>query len=326
MSSGAVRWGLIGAGDIVRKRVAAGLKNAAYSRLVSIARGQADKAAEFANEFGIPRHFADWRELIADPEIDAVYVATPVAQHEEQTIAALEAGKHVLCEKPVALDSAAGDRMVDAARSVCRKLGVAYYRRFYPVIRRIQALLAEGTIGDLVIVQINSFEQFDRAPGEPRAWLLDSEQSGGGPMMDFGCHRVDVLHCLFGSIRGVRAFAGQVRYQRAVEDTAGAFLHFSSGGHGTVTVTHAALEPQDTLDIFGTQGSLHVRELNAGDLRVVTAEGESTEQHSPHANWHQPLIEDFVQSIREDRAPGVPGSAAVDVQRTMDAVYQDVAP
>src|SRR4029077_18488265 len=99
-----VRWGLIGCGDIAAKRLAAALRDTPRSALVAVARRRADLAEEFARQHGARRSYADWRDLVRDPEIDAVYVATPVRLHPEHAIAAAEAGKHVLCEKPMALD------------------------------------------------------------------------------------------------------------------------------------------------------------------------------------------------------------------------------
>src|SRR5262245_657170 len=106
-----LRWGLVGCGDISEKRVAAALRSAPEGRLGAVARARAELAADSAARHGASRSYADWRELLRDPEIDAVYVATPVRHHAEQAIEALEAGKHVLCEKPMALDVAECERM-----------------------------------------------------------------------------------------------------------------------------------------------------------------------------------------------------------------------
>ncbi len=318
----ALRWGLIGCGDIARKRVAPALRDATGSRLAAVSRRQAELAAAFAEEFGAERTYPDWHELVADPEIDAVYVATPVAQHAEQTIAAAEAGKHVLCEKPMALDVAACDRMIEAARANDVRLGVAYYRRFYPVRRRIAELLAGGALGKPVTAQINAFERFDRRPGEPRSWLLDRAQSGGGPMMDFGSHRVEVLLSLFGAPLAVRGWRANVLFDdRDVEDTAGALLSFAGGVSAQLTVSHAAAEAQDTFEVYLTEGSLHVAALNQGVLVVRDKDGERSESLPPHANFHQPLVEDFLAAVRESREPEVSGSDGRDTQRVLAQIY-----
>ena len=305
IDSKSIAWGLIGAGDIARKRVAPALRDAPSSTLLAVSRARPELAAEFARAFGIPRPYADWRELIADRDVDAVYIATPVRVHAEQAVAAADAGKHVLCEKPMAMTVAECDRIIAACRGNGVALGVAYYRHFYPVIARIKAILASGELGDPVVAELDAFEQFRPPPDHPRTWLLNPAESGGGPMMDFGCHRLEILLNLFGAVRRVTSLVANVAFTRDVEDTAVAALQFERGTCTTVTVTHAAQEPRDTVSVFCTRGSMHVGTLNRGDLRITTAGGESNESHPPAANSHQPLIEDFVAAVLTRREPGV---------------------
>jgi predicted dehydrogenase len=317
-----VRWGLIGCGDIARKRVAPALRDSEGSRLVSVSRARAELAEEFAKAFEAKQWYADWREQVRDPGIDAVYVATPVSLHAEQTVAAAEAGKHVLCEKPMALDAEACGRMIAACKANNVRLGVAYYRRFYPVVKRIAEMLEWDEIGRVVVAQIDAFESFNPKPWEPRAWLVDPEQSGGGPMMDFGSHRIEVLLNLLGPVADVTGFVDRVRFERKVEDTAIAVFRMESGARAQLTVTHAAAEPLDSLDIYGTAGSLHVESLNRGDLRIVGPFGDRLEQHPPHANLHQPLVEDFILALRKMREPAVSGETGREVQRLLDEIYR----
>ena len=171
-----VAWGLIGCGDIARRRIAPALRDLDGCDLVAVSRGRSELAASFAEEFGARKSFGAWRELLGDVDIDAVYIATPVHLHAEQTIAAAEAGKHVLCEKPLAMNVAECDRMIAASRANKVKLGVAYYRHFYPVIKRVKEIIQSGELGVPVLAQINAFEWFDPAPVHPRAWLLRADQ------------------------------------------------------------------------------------------------------------------------------------------------------
>src|SRR5216117_940777 len=139
-----LRWGLIGCGDIARKRVAPALRDSPACELVAVNRAQSALAESFARTFGARRWYADWHELLVDADIDAVYIATPVHLHAPQTLAAAEAGKHVLCEKPMAMDAVECDRMIAACRANRVKLGVAYYRHFYPVIERAKEIIQLG--------------------------------------------------------------------------------------------------------------------------------------------------------------------------------------
>jgi predicted dehydrogenase len=313
-----IGWGLVGCGDIAAKRVAAALGQAEGSTLVTVARARAERAAEFAERHGARRWHADWRDVLKDPEVDAVYLATPVRLHAEQAVAAAEAGKHVLCEKPIALDVASGERMLAAARAGGVRLGVAYYRHHYPVVARLREILRSGEIGEPVLAQVQAFEPFDPGPDHPRAWLMRRSESGGGPMADFGCHRIEVLLDLLGPVAEVHGLPDNVRYkEREVEDTCVAHLRLRSGAVAVLTVTHAAFDSRDTLEILGTKGAAHVSVLNQGTLRVTTAGGTREERHPPHANLHQPLVEDFVAAIREGRQPAVSGAVGLEVARVM---------
>jgi predicted dehydrogenase len=304
--------------------VAAALGGSPGSALVAVARARAELAADFAARHGARRWHADWRDLLEDDEVDAVYVATPVRLHEEQAIAAAEAGKHVLCEKPMALDVGGCERMIAAARAHGVRLGVAYYRHHYPVVARLRALVASGEIGEPVLAQVQAFEPFDPPPDHPRAWLLRRSESGGGPMADFGCHRIEVLLDLLGPLAEARGFFGNVRLRdREVEDTCVAHLRFRRGAAAVVAVTHAVHEPRDTLEIFATRGSAHVSVLNQGVLRVLTAAGPREERHSPHSNLHQPLVEDFVAAVREGREPVVSGEVGLEVSRVLELLHRE---
>jgi len=317
-----LRWGIIGAGDIVRRRVAPAINDLPNCELTAIARANADKAEEFARQFGAKRWYADWRELVKDEEVDAVYVATPVYLHAPQTIAAAEAGKQVLCEKPMAMNADECDEMIAACEANGVKLGIAYYRRFYPVLARVRELLTLGEIGRPVVAQINSFEYVDISPGDSRHWFLEKAKNGGGPMMDFGCHRLEVLTNLFGSVRRMSSLTANVQWKdREVEDTAVATIEFESGPVATVTVTHGAFEPQDTLDIFGTAGSIHIPVLNRGVVRIVTKGGERSESHPNGANTDEPLIADFTNAALNDKKPSVGGDAGREIARLMDEIY-----
>ena len=315
------RWGLIGAGDIARKRVAPALRDSPSSTLTAVARARADLVNEFARSFGVLQAYARWQELVSDSDIDGVYIATPVHLHAEQTIAAAEAGRHVLCEKPMAMNVAECDRMIAACRANHVTLGVAYYRRFYPIVRRVKAILESGEIGDPVIVQINAFEPFNPDPDHPRYWLMKKAESGGGPMFDFGCHRLEVLLNIFGAIRRAAGMMANVRFQREVEDTAVALLQLGNGACATIAVTHAAEAPRDTVDIYAIRGSLHIENLNQGDLRIAAGGERRDESHPPAANLHRPLIDDFVDAVKSGREPAVTGEIGRAVARLEEDIY-----
>jgi len=318
-----IRWGLIGCGDISRRRVAPAFRELKSCHLLAVNRADPQQLESFAQEFEAEKTYSDWRDLVADPDIQAVYIATPVYLHAEMTQEAAKAGKHVLCEKPMAMSDTECRNMMNACRENRVCLGIAYYRHHYPVIQRIREIIHERLIGNVMLIQINAFSPFDRRPGEPRYWLLEKDKSGGGPMMDFGCHRIEVMLDLLGPVDRVRADTDNLKYKRSVEDTAIAHFKFSSGARGILTVTHTVPVGQDTLDLYGTEGSVHVPVLNKGFLRLKTPEKETKETWPPHANLHLPLIEDFTRAILDRREPAVSGETGFAVNQILTKIYSN---
>ncbi|MBN1525150.1 MAG: Gfo/Idh/MocA family oxidoreductase [Spirochaetales bacterium] len=318
---GIIKWGLIGCGDIARKRVVHALQNAENSQLVAAARGNKNKIKEFTKEFSIPRAYDTWEELLRDPEINAVYIASPVALHASQTIAAAEAGKHVLCEKPLALTVLEGRSMIHSCKQHDVLLGVAYYRHFYPVIERIKEIIASHALGKPVFAQIDALEMFNPDSNHPRSWLLHRAVSGGGPLKDFGCHRIEVLLNLFGKYSQVKALHAPIVFSREVEDTAVVSIQFDSKVIGTVTVSHASGISRDTLTIYFSQGRVHVPSLNAGVLEIETSKGIVTENHPPHNNLHFPLVEKYIAALNTTREFEIDGETGVAVDSIIEQAY-----
>ena len=301
--------------------MAPALIEATHSELVAVTRARGELAAAFAAEVGARRWYRQWQDLVTDADVESVYVATPVSLHAAQTVAAAEAGKHVLCEKPMAMTAAECDRMIAACRAHGVTLGIAYYRRFYPAIVRVKEIIASGEIGQPVFAQLNAFEYFNPGPDHPRAWLLQPSVAGGGPMMDFGCHRIEVLLNLFGRTVGQAVgLSANVVFERQVEDTAAVLFRFDRGPCAAVAVTHASRARYDTLQVFGTRGAISVDDVNAGTVRVKT-DVERVEAHPPAANVHRPLIDDFVDAVLTERDPAVTGEIGRAVAAVEDIIY-----
>jgi len=316
-----LRWGLIGCGDIAGKRVAPALRDLDNCRLIAVNRAQHDLAEQFAREFGAGRWYGDWRDLLQDEEIDAVYIATPPNLHAEQTIAAAEAGKHVICEKPMALDAQECRRMIAACREGGVRLSVAYYRHFYPVVRRVKQILDSGEIGKVVLAEIRAFENFRPEADDPRYWMVRKRQGGGGPLMDFGCHRIEVLLNILGAVSRAWGSQGRLVTDWDVEDTSISIFEFQSESRGVLAVSRAAEEPQDTLDIYGSTGSIHVPVLNKGSMTVYGADSERREDHPPHCNLHLPYISAVSEAFLENKEPPVPGETGLRVAEIIEEIY-----
>jgi predicted dehydrogenase len=316
-----VRWGIIGTGEIVRKAVAPAISALECAVLSGVASRDASRAERFARETSAGRWYRSWQELLDDHEIDAVYVATPHDLHAAQTIAAAKAGKHVLCEKPMALNSSQCREMMQVCLENGVRLGVAYYRRHYPLLHRIKEILENGGIGTVSLCQINSFTWYDLKPGDPQYWLFQKSRSGGGPLMIGGCHRIEMLLNLFGPITKTLGVKENVHARREIEDTAVAVFRHSRGPVSVLCMSHSISEANDTLHLFGSQGTIHVAALNRGEL-VWTRAGESVvEQHPASGNSHLPLIRDFCEAVLRNREPVANGALGLEVQLVEDAIY-----
>jgi len=323
MKSDMIRWGLLGAGDIAHKRVARAIIDAPHSALTAACRRDEAKLREFCRVFGVERAYFKDEDLISDPDIDAVYVATPVDLHLPQTVAAAAHGKHVLVEKPMARTSAECDLMIAACRTQGVKLGVAYYRRFYPIVLRLKEILAAGEIGRPMAIAACTATSLSIPPGAGSAWRVVPEQSGGGSLMDVGSHRINLFLDMFGEVAEVKAFCHTLAGDYQGEDCASLILRFQSGAHGSLQCFFSTLANADEFAIVGTKGRLLANPLNGSKLIVDLGTQERVEEHPPPANLHGPLVEDFVKAILEDRPPRVDGEEGRLTNEVMEWAYQD---
>lgn len=318
-----IRWGILGAGDIVRKRVARAISDQPSCQLVAAWRRDQARLADFCRDFDVPRACTTEAELLDDPDIDAVYIATPVSLHLPEALAAARTGKHVLVEKPMARSVAECDQMIAACSAQGVKLGVAYYRRFYPVVNRMKELLASGAIGQALSVSAVTTTPFAIAPGEEGYWRVHASE-GGGALMDIGSHRLNLFLDLLGPIAEVKALCGTLAGSHASEDCASVILRFASGVHGSLQCFFSTRVPVDTFAILGTTGRLSTPNLNDGTL-IVEGASQSVEHHPPAGNLHAPLIDDFAAAIRENRPPLVTGEEGRQANEVMERAYRDSA-
>jgi predicted dehydrogenase len=322
---GVLRWGIVGCGDIVRRRVAPALAALPDCKLTAVARHDPERLESCRQELMAEGGFADWRELVRDDAIDAVYIATPVRLHCEQVLTALHHGKHVLCEKPLGMDAQECLKMLTASKHSKGYLGVAYYRHFYPVVRRIKAILESGQIGIPILAKAEACETFLPPADHPRRWILEKQQAGGGCLMDFGCHRIEVMLYLLGEEVAAGGVNGSIYADHDVEDTATVAIQFEHGANGVVSVTRGGTIDKDTFCVQGSDGSLRVDNLNGGWLTVSGEPGTWQETQPCHANPHLPMIEAFCRTIAEGRRPEVDAETGWRVQRIIDAVSADSA-
>jgi predicted dehydrogenase len=284
-----LNWLVVGIGDITTKRVIPAIQAESRSTLYGVVTRDRAKASHFG-----AKAWTSLNEALGDPEVQAVYVGTPVFLHASQTIQSLAAGKHVLCEKPMAMNEAQARSMVTAAEKSGRIFGVAYYRRLYPKLLRARQLIETGVIGQPLFAELTNHMWFN-GMGEPgeRSWLFDPSKAGGGPLFDIASHRIDVLNFLFGKPLRVTGQLSNVVHHYAVEDNATVMIEYENGVRGIVDVRWNSKIKRDECRIRGTEGEIEMSPLNGPDL----VHPSGSESLPAHPNLHFPLIANFVDAV-----------------------------
>lgn len=297
-----LNWIVIGIGDISARRVIPAIQAEPRSRLYGIVTRDPAKASPYS-----AKTWTDLSHALSDNATNAVYVATPVFLHAPQTIAALNAGKHVFCEKPMAMNEAEARSMIEAAKQNDRRLAIAYYRRAYPKVQRAKQLLAAGAIGQPVFAELTCHAWFDGkaydGADHGRHWLVDPAKAGGGPLFDIASHRIDVLNFLFRQPQRVSAHLSNVVHHYAVEDNATVMIDYENGVRGVVDVRWHSHIKRDECRIRGTNGEMEMTPLNGPDL-IYPGGHENLPVHS---NVHLPLIQNFVDAV-EGKAELISGA------------------
>lgn len=310
-----IRWGIIGCGDVTEVKSGPGFQKAANSRLVAVMRRNGALAKDYAKRHGVPKWYDNAEALINDPEVDAIYIATPPVYHKEYTLAAARAGKPVYVEKPMALSFEDCREMNNFCQSRGIPLFVAYYRRSLPRFLKIRDLLDTKAIGEVRFVQVTHYckpTELDIVK-EKQPWRIDPKIAGGGYFYDLGSHTLDLLEFLLGPIVAAKGqSANQAGYYSAEDIVSGCFT-FASGVQGTGMWCFSAFKDVEQNLIVGTEGQITYSTFANEPIRITTPAGEETIMidHPPHVQ--QPLIEEIVGELlgyRKCPSTGTSGARA----------------
>jgi predicted dehydrogenase len=315
-----VRWGIIGVGNVTEAKSGPGFQQAERSELVAVMRRNGDLAAAYARRHDVPRWYDNADDLINDPQVDAVYVATPPDSHREYVVRVAQARKPVYVEKPMARTALECEDMISACEEAGVDLFVAYYRRAMPRFATVKELLDSGRIGQLRSVNIRN-EQ----PSEPdhEGWRVNPEISGGGHFVDLGSHILDLLDWLLGPVTHAAGIATNrgARYQ--AEDLVTGVFSFRSGLEGVGVWNYDSFQHKDQVEIIGTAGALRFSCFAAEPLRLLTARG--VEQiKAPYPETVQlPLIQSVVNALTGHGESPSTGHSALRTARVIDTLLSD---
>jgi len=319
-----IGWGIIGCGDVTEVKSGPGFQKAANSRLVAVMRRNGDLARDYAQRHAVPRWYDSAEALIRDPEVDAVYIATPPAFHKEYTLLSAQAGKPVYVEKPMALNVGECREMIQACQAAGVPLFVAYYRRALSRFLKVQELIDSRAIGEPRFVTITLYQPLAREELSPQTlpWRVIPELAGGGRFVDLASHMLDFLDFLLGPIRAVHGFASNQAQRYPAEDIVTGTFMFASGVHGVGTWCFTGFDRLDLTEIVGTAGKLAYSTFDAQPVILTTPAGRTEFPFDYPAHIQQPLIQAVADELNGVGACPSTGESAARTSWVMDQMLK----
>jgi predicted dehydrogenase len=327
-----LRYCIVGLGRISMQHFMPATRLSKYGRVTALVSGHRDKAEKMAAEYGVPAKsiysYQDYDAIARNPEIDAVYIALPNSMHAEYTIRAAKAGKHVLCEKPMATSAADAQAMVDACRAARRKLMIAYRCQFEPINLRAVGLIRSGKLGK--VEAISAGFGFNCPAGE---WRLNRKLAGGGPLMDVGIYALNACRYLTGEepaeVKGYSSVIDQDGRFKEVEENLSWSMKFPSGAVASCNTTYGA-NLTGFFRVFGSRGVIHVENAFGYDGQHLTAkmDGESpvddpSTERDP-LNFYR-LADHLAECVFDNKEPKCAGEEGLRDMKLMAAIYRTCA-
>jgi len=293
-----VKWGIIGCGKVTEVKSGPALQLAENSELVAVMRRNGAKAKDYARRHNVPKWYCDAEKLINDPDVDAVYIATPPSSHKEYTLMTANAGKPVYVEKPMALNYHECREMIDACETAGVPLFVAYYRRALPRFLAIRKMIDDGKIGQVRFVHTTFYAPptIDDIAGKDN-WRVNPEISGGGYFVDLGCHTLDILQFFFGNIISATGHAANQGGFYKAEDFVNGLCIFASGVQGSGNWCFTSSSSLDRTEIIGEKGKITFATFGNDPVMLETNEGTESYNLSNPLHIQQPLIQTIVDEL-----------------------------
>lgn len=330
-------WGVVGSCGIARRRtIPEGLATASNARLAGVFDIHQEGNAEVARTFGATA-FPSLEALLAS-EIDAVYIATPVFLHRDHVANCVQAGKHVLCEKPLAMTLTEGQEMVALAKSCKVRLGLAFMMRFHSQHQEALKIIQLGKLGKPVYGRAQLSCWYPPIAG---AWRQHPDHGGGGSLVDMGVHCIDLLEMFFGPVASVTCHIANLVQDYRSEDSAVATLVFSNGAFGTVDTFFCIPDEgsQNILELYGSEGSIlakgtigqgsggemvfYSRQHGEGyDAQQARDAGAGIKLSPPPVNTYRAEIEEFSQAVLDGRESELSAAMGIRSQRILEACYE----
>ena len=308
-----IQWGIIGCGDVTEKKSGPAFQKADNSKLVAVMRRNAKLAEDYAKRNNVPKWYNNADELIKDPDVNAVYIATPPSSHMKYVLEVAKSGKPVYVEKPMGISYSECLKMIKACDDARIPLFVAYYRRALPAFLKIKSLIDEKAIGEVLCINISFYSKPSGKDTEASNWRVKPDIAGCGYFCDLASHMFDLVQYFFGDIISADGFSANQGKKYAAEDIVSAVFNFESGVQGTGLWSFNADEDLDRTEIIGTEGKIVYPTFSGlpfNLIRGVKVE-EFNIKNPPHVQ--QPLIQKIINDLLgKDKSPstGKTGSRA----------------
>ncbi|NPV67602.1 MAG: Gfo/Idh/MocA family oxidoreductase [Anaerolineae bacterium] len=319
-----IRWGIIGVGNVCEVKSGPALQKADHSALVAVMRRTAHLAEDYARRHGVPRWTDEANALIHDPEVDAVYIATPPDTHLSYTLQVAAAGKPVYVEKPMARTYEECQAMIRACQDAGVPLFVAYYRRALPRFAKARELIAAGALGEVRAVHVTMHQPPPADLDQARLpWRFLPNVAGGGLFVDLGSHVLDWLDYALGPIVAARGLAANQAGLYPAEDIVTATWRHDSGVQGTGVWCFTADRRQDEILIIGSRGRLAFPCFRDDPLLLTTPEGTTALPIPNPPHIQQPLIQTIVDALNGQGTCPSTGESAARTSRIIDEILAD---
>ena len=317
-----INWGIIGCGDVTELKSGPAFNKVPKSSLVAVMRRDVAKAKDYAQRHRVPRWYSDAGKLINDPEVNAIYIATPPSSHEEYTLAAIHAGKSVYVEKPMALNYAAAKNMAAAAKAANIKLTVAHYRRQWPLFKKIKQLLSDNAIGKVRLARLEFYKppmSKEELLVEKNAWRVNPVIAGGGLFHDLAPHQLDLVYYFFGPAATLTGIVTNQAGGYAADDMVAGNILFENKIAFSGAWCFNAATASDHCEIIGSEGKIVFSFFSGNSIELVTASGSTHFSFESLQHVQQPMIEKTVQYFLDEAANPCTGEEGTETMRWIEA-------
>ena len=319
-----INWGIIGCGNVCEKKSGPSFYKIEHSNLVAVMRRDPDKVKDYAMRHKVDKYYTDADQLIADSQVDAVYIATPPNTHMQYAIKAMQAGKPVYVEKPMGMNSAECEEMIRVSEATNQKLFVAFYRRALPYFLKVKELLENEVIGNVLTVEVKQYRspRVSDLTSSDHTWRVNKDIAGEGYFYDLAPHTLDILDFLLGEITDAKGFSANLGQFYEVKDTISAILKFKSGiiGSGRWCFVTSAQTDVDSIIITGTKGEIRFSTFAFSPILLLSdTASESFDIPSPE-HIQQPLIQTIVDELRGVGKCPSTGVSGARTSRVMDLI------